>query len=75
MQVFQHVEGECAALVRLLVEKTEGGNLVLVLLDVIGKGLNHRFGLRFSLLTKTAEGDLIEVDVVDELLTLAAGGF
>lgn len=49
MQVFEHIEGQRAALVGLLVEKTEGGDFILVLCDVIGKGLDHRLGLRLGL--------------------------
>jgi hypothetical protein len=43
--------------------------------DVVGKACDHLVGLRFGLLAEAGEGDLVEVDVVDELLALAAGGF
>jgi hypothetical protein len=74
VQVFDHVEGQRAALVGLLVEEAQRGDLVLVLRDVVGKGLDHGLGLR-SACSEAREGDLIEVDVVDDLLALAAGAF
>ena len=65
----------CAALVGLLVEEVQRGDFVLVLFQVVGKGLNDRFGLRFGLFAEAGESHLIQVDVVDDLLTLAAGVF
>ena len=75
MQVFDHVEGERATLVRLLVEEAERRDLFLVLLQVAGKGLDDGVRLRFRLGAEAAEGDLVEVDVVDDLLAFAAGVF
>ena len=75
MQLFEHVKGQRAALVGLLVEESDRGDFVFVLLDVIGKALNHGLGRAFCLLAEAAEGDLVEVDVVDELLALATGVF
>mgnify|MGYP000408489080 CR=1 FL=1 len=49
-----------------------GGDLVLVLLDVVGKALDHGPGLFLGLLGKAREDHLIGVDVVDELLALGA---
>jgi len=52
VQFFDHVEGECTALVGLLVEKGERGNVVFVLLKVVGKALDGGSGLRFGLLAE-----------------------
>jgi hypothetical protein len=55
VQVFDHVEGQRAALVGLLVEEVQRGDLVLVLFQVVGKFLDHGLGLRFGLLGKAGE--------------------
>lgn len=52
VQFFDHVEGECTALVGLLVEKGERGNVIFVLLEVVGKALDGGSGLRFGLLAE-----------------------
>ena len=75
VQLFEHFQRERAALVVLLVEEAQGGDFVFVLGDGVGKALNHGLGRAFCLLAEAAEGDLVEVDVVDELLALATGVF
>jgi hypothetical protein len=74
VQGFDHVEGERAALVGLLVEEAEAA-IRPCAAQIVGKGLYRRPRLRFGLLGKAREADLVEVDVVDELLALAAGVF
>jgi hypothetical protein len=75
MQRFDHLEGQRAALVGLLVEKTQRADLVAVRGEVVGEGLDELARLGFGLRAVAGEGDLVEVDVVDQLLALAAGAF
>ena len=41
MQLFNHREGELSALIGLLVEEAESGDLVLVLGDIAGEAVDH----------------------------------
>ena len=75
VQRFEHVKGGRTALIRLLVEKAERGNFVLVLWQIVSKLLDRHAGLRFGLLGKPREGYRIGVGMVDDLLALAAGIF
>ena len=74
-QLFQHVKGQRTALVGLLIEKAKGSNFVFVLCDVAGKASYGGLCLRFRLLVKTRKDDLIQVDMVNDLLTVTAGVF
>ncbi|MEZ5627476.1 MAG: hypothetical protein R3E34_08125 [Rhodocyclaceae bacterium] len=76
MQCFDHLEGEGTSLVGLLVEEAEGGDLVLVLGQVGGEGVMMvLLASAFAWAAKPLEMDGVGVDVVDDLLALAAGGF
>ena len=75
MQVFDHVEGERAALVGLLVEEVQCIDVFAVRGDVVGEAGDDRLRLAFRLCAVAGEGDGVEVDVVDQLFAFAAGGF
>ncbi|MNJ69161.1 hypothetical protein D3C77_654780 [compost metagenome] len=75
MQVFDHFEGERAALEGLPVEIVQRSDFIFMLLYVSGKCLDYRLGLFFGLLAETGKYHLIQIDVVDKLLALAAGVF